>query len=205
MTATSSVPLCNGAGGYILKSTPPAKLLEQIQEAVAGGAPMSLEIAAKVIRMFQSVAPPPDVDYRLTAQETRCWQLLAQGHGYQEPDPPSASPSTRCATTSAPIYEKLEVHSKSEAVAKGDPSPPAVTVGPRVGTQTSFLSASSARGVPHGSILPRSARIGVSVKRESPARSDPGNGQGPTSVMLDTAQGPHSGRAMSLGSKGVTK
>src|SRR5215470_1948776 len=50
--------ICNGACGYLLKDTPPARLLEAIREAHHGGAPMSPEIARKVVNLFQRIAPP---------------------------------------------------------------------------------------------------------------------------------------------------
>jgi len=50
--------LCAGAAGYLLKKTPPARLLENLREAVDGGAPMSLEVARKVIALFRQVQPP---------------------------------------------------------------------------------------------------------------------------------------------------
>src|SRR6266498_1994201 len=53
--------LCAGACGYLLKKTPPARLLESISEVISGGAPMSPEVARRVITLFQKVAPPEDV------------------------------------------------------------------------------------------------------------------------------------------------
>src|SRR5438874_2103429 len=58
--------ICNGACGYLLKKTPPAKLLEAIREAHEGGAPMSPEIARKVIALFQQSGPPEKLDEPLT-------------------------------------------------------------------------------------------------------------------------------------------
>src|SRR5882757_41390 len=49
--------LCNGAIGYLLKSTPPARILEAVREAHAGGAPMSPEIARKVVELFRRNPP----------------------------------------------------------------------------------------------------------------------------------------------------
>ena len=61
--------LCAGASGYLLKRTPPAKILENIREAASGGAPMSPEVAARVIKLFREVRPPERVDYHLTPHE----------------------------------------------------------------------------------------------------------------------------------------
>src|SRR5207237_4987394 len=59
--------LCVGACGYLLKKTPPARLLESIKEAVAGGSPMSPEVARRVITLFRDIRPPERADYDLTA------------------------------------------------------------------------------------------------------------------------------------------
>src|SRR5829696_8273139 len=58
--------LCAGAQGYLLKKTPPARIVESLNEAISGGAPMSPEIARKVITLFRDVRPPERVDYDLT-------------------------------------------------------------------------------------------------------------------------------------------
>lgn len=110
--------ICNGASGYLLKKTPPAKLLESILEAHEGGAPMTPEIARKVLRLFQKTAAPEDVDDKLTPHELRLLSLLAKGTSYRE----AASQFNVSINTIRyhirNIYEKLHVHSKSEAVGK---------------------------------------------------------------------------------------
>jgi DNA-binding NarL/FixJ family response regulator len=58
--------ICNGACGYLLKETAPLKLLEAISEAHAGGAPMSREIARKVVTLFRKNQPPPKLETQLT-------------------------------------------------------------------------------------------------------------------------------------------
>src|SRR5258708_15634978 len=63
--------ICNGACGYLLKETPPAKLLEAISEAHEGGSPMSPEIARKVVQLFQRSGPPEKFDEQLTPHELR--------------------------------------------------------------------------------------------------------------------------------------
>src|SRR5262249_16939938 len=63
--------LCAGASGYLLKKTPPARLIESVKEAVAGGAPMSQEIAGRVIQLFREIRPPERADYDLTPHEVR--------------------------------------------------------------------------------------------------------------------------------------
>ena len=111
--------ICNGACGYLLKDTPPVKLLDAIREAVAGGAPMSPGIARQVVSAFQKSAPPPlPPDERLTPQEIRLLQLLSDGYSY---DGASAQMNISVNTVRnyiRSIYDKLHVHSKSEAVSK---------------------------------------------------------------------------------------
>lgn len=110
--------LCAGACGYLLKKTPPARLLEGIREAVGGGAPMTPEIARRVIALFQQVRPPARVDYHLTPHEARLLKLLAEGHSYRSAAAVLAVTSHAVSFHLRSIYEKLQVHSKSEAVAK---------------------------------------------------------------------------------------
>ena len=110
--------LCAGACGYLLKKTPPARLLESLREAVAGGAPMSPSVARRVIALFQDVRPPDRAEYNLTPHEVRLLRLLVEGHNYK-----TAAAELRVTTNTISfhlqrIYEKLQVHSKSEAVAK---------------------------------------------------------------------------------------
>jgi DNA-binding NarL/FixJ family response regulator len=75
--------LCAGACGYLLKGTPPVKLLESIREVVAGGAPMSPEIARRVVNLFRTIRPPDQSDYSLTPHELRILKLLVDGHSYK--------------------------------------------------------------------------------------------------------------------------
>src|SRR5262249_41171840 len=70
--------LCAGATGYLLKKTPPAKLLESLREAVHGGAPMSPEIARRVVELFREIRPPEQSHEQLTAHELRLLKLLVQ-------------------------------------------------------------------------------------------------------------------------------
>jgi len=110
--------LCAGACGYLLKKTPPARLLECVREAVSGGAPMSPEIARRVVTLFREIRPPEHADYRLTPHETRLLKLLVEGHNYKTAAAELAlSLNTVCFHIKR-IYSKLQVHSKSEAVSK---------------------------------------------------------------------------------------
>jgi len=110
--------LCAGASGYLLKKTPPAKVLESLQEAIAGGAPMSPEVARRVLALFREVRAPEPRDHDLTPHELRLLKLLVEGHSYKTA---AATLGVSVKTISfhlQKIYEKLQVHSKSEAVAK---------------------------------------------------------------------------------------
>lgn len=110
--------LCAGANGYLLKNTAPARLLESIREAVDGGAPMSPEVARRVIRLFREFRPPENASYRLTAQETELLKLLVEGH-YKKTAARELGISTNTVSFHLKnIYAKLQVHSKTEAVAK---------------------------------------------------------------------------------------
>jgi DNA-binding NarL/FixJ family response regulator len=109
--------LCAGASGYLLKQTEPAELLRSVKEAVAGGAPMSPEVAMRVIKIFREVRPPEKVEYDLTPHELRLLKLLVEGHNYV-----TAAEELKISYNTIKfhvrnIYDKLQVHSKSEAVA----------------------------------------------------------------------------------------
>ena len=110
--------ICAGACGYLLKKTPPARLLDSLREAVAGGAPMSPEVARRVIALFREIRPPARADYELTPHETRLLKLFVEGHNYK-----TAAAELRVSVNTVnfhvrSIYSKLQVHSRSEAVAK---------------------------------------------------------------------------------------
>lgn len=110
--------MCAGASGYLLKKTPPARLLESLKEVMSGGAAMSPEVAKRVIALFREIRPPERADYDLTPHETRLLKLLVEGHNYKTA---AAELNVSVHTVSfhlRSIYEKLQVHSKSEAVAK---------------------------------------------------------------------------------------
>ena len=110
--------ICNGASGYLLKKTPPARLLEAIREAHEGGAPMSPEIARKVITLFRQSVPAAHSDYQLTPQETRLLKLLSDGYSYQSSAGQLNISINTVRNYIRSIYEKLQVNSKSEAVGK---------------------------------------------------------------------------------------
>ena len=110
--------LCSGASGYLLKNTPPARLLDSLKEVVEGGAPMSPEVARRVIRLFRDYRPPDHAEYHLTPQENELLRLLVEGHHKK-----TAAQELNISVNTVSfhlknIYSKLQVHSKTEAVAK---------------------------------------------------------------------------------------
>jgi len=110
--------LCAGASGYLLKNTPPARLLECLKEVIDGGAPMSPEVARRVVRLFRDISPPAKSEYQLTPQETELLKLMVEGHNYKAAAAKLGITINTVSFHSRNIYEKLQVHSKSEAVAK---------------------------------------------------------------------------------------
>jgi DNA-binding NarL/FixJ family response regulator len=110
--------MCAGASGYLLKTTPPARLLESITEVARGGAPMSPEVARRVIQLFRDIRPPERADYQLTPHETRLLRLLVDGHNYKTAATELGVSVNTIGFHMRRIYDKLQVHSKSEAVSK---------------------------------------------------------------------------------------
>ncbi len=110
--------MCAGACGYLLKKTPPARLLESIQEVIEGGAPMSPSIARRIVTLFAQIAPPVHADYHLTPHETRLLKMLVEGHSYKTAAAELGLSINTVSFHMRNVYDKLQVHSKSEAVAK---------------------------------------------------------------------------------------
>jgi DNA-binding NarL/FixJ family response regulator len=110
--------LCAGASGYLLKKTPPDRLLAGLRDVATGGAVMSPEVAARVIALFKEHQPPERADYRLTPHELRLLKLLGDGHSYKTAAAELGSSINTVGFHMRSIYTKLQVHSKSEAVAK---------------------------------------------------------------------------------------
>ncbi|HYK45799.1 MAG TPA: response regulator transcription factor [Parafilimonas sp.] len=108
-----------GANGYILKKTQPAKLLEYIQDAQTGGAPMTSSIATQVLKMFSEVhSKTPDENYDLSDREKEVLQLLVNGYSYKMIAAEMFISIDTVRSHIKKIYEKLQVNSKGEAVAK---------------------------------------------------------------------------------------
>jgi DNA-binding NarL/FixJ family response regulator len=116
--------LAAGASGYLLKQTPPAKLIEAITDLHHGGSPMSAQIARRVVQAFQPAVENPNT--QLSPRESEIIQLLAHGHLYKEiADRLKLSVET-VRTHIRNIYQKLHVRGRTEAINKvfGRPAPP---------------------------------------------------------------------------------
>jgi DNA-binding NarL/FixJ family response regulator len=110
--------ICSGAVGYMLKRTPPAKLLEAIQDANNGGAPMTSSIARKVLQMLPPQKRVLDTAHGLTEREREILNLLVKGNSYKMIADNCFISMDTVRSHIKKIYEKLHVHSQTEAVAK---------------------------------------------------------------------------------------
>lgn len=117
--------LTAGAAGYLLKRTPPGELLEAIRDVHSGGAPMSSQIARKVVQSFHAT-PPPGPTAELSPREQEILGWLAQGFLIKEVANRLGIGFDTVRTHIRRIYEKLQVHSRAQAVAKvmGTINPP---------------------------------------------------------------------------------
>lgn len=107
-----------GANGYILKKTPPAKLLLAVEEAAAGGMPMTPMVARQVVEMFKDRIPTSKENLTLTPREHEILALLVDGMNYGMVAEKLFISLDTVRNHIRHIYEKLHVHSKSQAVAK---------------------------------------------------------------------------------------
>lgn len=105
--------LCSGATGYLTKETPPDKIIEAIKEVYEGGSPMSTQIARMVVGSFK-IQPSPS----LTQRETEVLSHLCDGESYKMIADSLFISQETVRRHIKSVYKKLEVHSKSEAVAK---------------------------------------------------------------------------------------
>lgn len=116
--------LMAGANGYLVKRTPRPKLIEALKEICAGGAPMSRSIARKVVEFFHQVnrLPAPAKQAaeleQLTPREQEILASLAKGHSYKEIATDCGISGDTVRKHMARIYEKLHVHSRTEAILK---------------------------------------------------------------------------------------
>jgi len=110
--------LRNGASGYLLKNLPPSELIQAVEQVHAGGAPMSMQIARKVVNHFQRIKRPLSEMEKLTKREQEILAHLAKGYLYKEiADQLGITLSTVRAHLHT-VYEKLHVQSRTEAVVK---------------------------------------------------------------------------------------
>jgi DNA-binding NarL/FixJ family response regulator len=110
--------LAAGATGYLLKQTPPDELLTAIRQVHAGGSPMSSHIARKIVQSFRQAAAPSPEAQSLTPREVQVLDLLAGGFRYKEIAEATKTTYATVHTHIRHIYEKLQVRSRTEAVAK---------------------------------------------------------------------------------------
>ncbi|MEO8211299.1 MAG: response regulator transcription factor [bacterium] len=109
----------SGADGYILKKTPPAKLLDAIKDVAEGGSPMTPTIARQVLVMFNDKHKKPlHTEFNLTSRELEILELLVQGYSYKMIANKCDISYSTVNTHISHIYEKLQVESGTEAVAK---------------------------------------------------------------------------------------
>jgi DNA-binding NarL/FixJ family response regulator len=107
-----------GASGYLLKKTPPAELIQAIEQVHAGGAPMSMQIARKVVDHFRQIQQPASDVEKLTTREQEILELLSKGYYYKEIGDRLKITINTVRTHLHHIYEKLHVQSRTEAVLK---------------------------------------------------------------------------------------
>jgi DNA-binding NarL/FixJ family response regulator len=110
--------LAAGAAGYLLKRTRSAELLEAIGEVHRGGSPMTTHIARKVTQSFQKSGPSPQPAENLSQREQEVLDCLSQGFLYKEIAEKLGISYETVHTYIRRIYEKLQVRTRTEAVAK---------------------------------------------------------------------------------------
>lgn len=110
--------ICAGAIGYVTKPVLPSALLEAVEFAFGGGTPMSPNIARRVLTMFRDFVPPLKSDYQLTSREIAVLERLVEGDDYQQIAETLFISVYTVRAHLRNIYDKLHVHSKSQAVAK---------------------------------------------------------------------------------------
>ena len=107
-----------GASGYILKNTPAVKLIESLHDLRRGGSPMSIQIARKVVSVFQQDVAYVDAKENLSARENEVLQWLSKGFSYKEIAEKLFISIETVRTHIRNIYEKLHVGNKVEALRK---------------------------------------------------------------------------------------
>lgn len=107
-----------GADGYLLKKTPPAKVISAIEDAASGGTPMTPFVARRVIEHFKQSAPPPSGDYGLSDREKEILSALVEGMDNREIADKLFISYETVRNHLKHIYEKLHVSSRTQAVSK---------------------------------------------------------------------------------------
>jgi DNA-binding NarL/FixJ family response regulator len=110
--------LAAGATGYLLKRAPRAELLDAMREVQRGGSPMTTHIARKVVQSFQKAPASPQIGDALSAREQEVLDFLSQGFLYKEIAEKLGISYETVHTYIRRIYEKLQVRTRTEAVAK---------------------------------------------------------------------------------------
>jgi DNA-binding NarL/FixJ family response regulator len=107
-----------GASGYLLKNMHPAELTQAVEQVHSGGAPMSMQIARKVVNHFQQIKAPASEMEKLTKRELEILTLLAKGYLYKEIGDQLGITLSTVRAHLHTIYEKLHVQSRTQAVLK---------------------------------------------------------------------------------------
>lgn len=110
--------ICAGASGYVTKPVMPQDLIEAVEHAFGGGTPISPHIARKMLDLFRQKLPAPREEYQLTPREREVLERLVQGDDYQQIADRFFLSLFTVRAHIRNIYDKLHVHSKSQAVAK---------------------------------------------------------------------------------------
>jgi DNA-binding NarL/FixJ family response regulator len=114
--------ICEGASGYLLKTTPANKISEAIDDVLTGGAPITPSIARKILSVFPKSVTRHDEVSKLSPREQEVLQLLVSGHSYKMIAEKCVITLETVRSHIKKIYEKLQVHSATEAAAKYFPS-----------------------------------------------------------------------------------
>ena len=109
--------ICAGASGYLLKSVSNEKIIESLKEILVGGAPINAQIARKILEMFSRLAAPKE-EYGLTPRENEILRLIVDGKTKKQIADQIFLSFHTIDTHLRSIYAKLQVHSRSGAIAK---------------------------------------------------------------------------------------
>src|SRR5262249_10903728 len=107
-----------GASGSLLKNTPLTELIQAVEQVHAGGAPMTMQIARKVMDHFRKIQQPAAEVEKLTPREHEVLTLLAKGYPYKQIGDELGISINTLRNRLRAIYEKLHVHSRTEATVK---------------------------------------------------------------------------------------